>query len=201
MATYLLCDRGFVPTTTAVVDAATARRVRYSENLRAAEDTDFAIRLFLDGQRFIMAEAPGAVWKRRLRYNRTSSGRKGGRMMAWLEEMRPSIPARAYYGCRGWAIAKSVAMNDPAAALQMYLAWPSCAAAIRGAWPGSCSCRFSCPTGFTGRCDAARFPGLARVSGSHGLEAWVLLPACLRLAQIGAKESFRPLTVRQPVGR
>ncbi len=63
MATYLLCDRGFVPTITLVVARETARRVRYHENLRAAEDTDFAIRLYLAGQRFVMADAPGAVWK------------------------------------------------------------------------------------------------------------------------------------------
>jgi glycosyltransferase involved in cell wall biosynthesis len=130
MATYLLCERGFVPTITVVVEAAAAKRVRYSENLRAAEDTDFAIRLFLDGQRFVMAEEPGAVWKDIPDPNRTSSGRRGGRMLAWLEDMRPSIPARAYYGCRGWAIAKSVALTDRAAALRMYLT-----AVLRGCYP------------------------------------------------------------------
>ncbi|HTT97994.1 MAG TPA: glycosyltransferase [Rhizomicrobium sp.] len=130
MATYLLCERGFVPTITVVVEASAAKRVRYSENLRAAEDTDFAIRLFLDGQRFVMAEEPGAIWKDIPDPNRTSSGRKGGRMLAWLEEMRPSIPARAYYGCRGWAIAKSVAVTDQAGALGLYLT-----AVLRGCYP------------------------------------------------------------------
>ena len=77
MATYLLCERGFVPTITIALETATARRVRYTEDLRAAEDTDFAIRLFLDGQRFVMAEAPGAVWMDIPDPNRTSSGRKG----------------------------------------------------------------------------------------------------------------------------
>ena len=42
-------------------------------------------------------------------------------MLSWLEEMRSVIPARAYYGCRGWAIAKSVAVTDRVAALKMYL--------------------------------------------------------------------------------
>jgi glycosyltransferase involved in cell wall biosynthesis len=130
MATYLLCERGFVPTITVVVDTATAKRVRYSENLRAAEDTDFAIRLFLDGQRFIMADAPGAVWKDVPDPNRTSSGRRGGRMIPWLEEIRPQIPARAYYGCRGWAIAKFVATTDKGAALRLYLT-----AVLRGCYP------------------------------------------------------------------
>jgi glycosyltransferase involved in cell wall biosynthesis len=130
MATYLLCERGFVPTITVVVEAATARRLRYTETVRAAEDTDFAIRLFLDGQRFVMAEAPGAVWMDIPDPNRTSSGRKGGRMIAWLEEIKPSIPPRAYYGCRGWAIAKFVATDRPLEALGMYLT-----ALLRGCYP------------------------------------------------------------------
>ena len=130
MATYLLCERGFVPTITIVVEAAVARRVRYTETVRAAEDTDFAIRLFLDGQRFVMAEVPGAVWTDVSDPNRTSSGRKGGRMVAWLEEMRPFIPARAYYGCRGWAIAKFVASDRPFDALGLYLG-----AVLRGCYP------------------------------------------------------------------
>jgi glycosyltransferase involved in cell wall biosynthesis len=122
MATYLLCDRGFVPTITVVVDTPTARRVRYHENLRAAEDTDFAIRLFLDGCRFVMAEAAGAVWRDIPDPNRTSAGRKGGRMIPWLEEIRPQVPSRAYHGCRGWAIAKHVAMTNRFEALRLYLA-------------------------------------------------------------------------------
>jgi glycosyltransferase involved in cell wall biosynthesis len=130
MATYLLSDRGFVPTITVVVEAQTARRVRYNTQLRAAEDTDFALRLFLEGNRFVMADAPGAVWKDIADPNRTSSGRKGGRMAAWLEEMRPRIPARAYYGCRGWAIAKFVASADKGEALRLYLG-----AVVRGCYP------------------------------------------------------------------
>ncbi|MEI9929130.1 MAG: glycosyltransferase family A protein [Rhizomicrobium sp.] len=121
MANYLLCERGFVPTITVVLATATAKRVRYTETVRAAEDTDFAIRLFLDGQRFVMAERPGAVWKDVSDPNRTSSGRKGGRMVAWLDQIRPSIPSRAYFGCRGWAIAKFVATTDKSAALCLYL--------------------------------------------------------------------------------
>jgi glycosyltransferase involved in cell wall biosynthesis len=130
MATYLLCDRGFVPTITLVVARETAKRVRYHEDLRAAED--FAIRLHLAGQHFVMAEAAGAVWKDIPDPARTSAGRKGGRMIPWLEQMKPLIPARAYYGCFGWAVAKHVAMTDRFGALKLYLA-----AVLRGCYrPG-----------------------------------------------------------------
>lgn len=121
MATYLLCDRGFVPTNTVVLPTALARRVRYGGNWRAAEDTDFAIRLFLAGCTFRMAEEPGAVWDDGFSSQRTSSGRKGARLLPWIEELKPVIPARAYHGGRGWAIAKGVAVDKPWRALRYYL--------------------------------------------------------------------------------
>jgi glycosyltransferase involved in cell wall biosynthesis len=129
MATYLLCDRGFVPSITVAVAAETARRVRYSEGWRFAEDNDFAIRLSLDGNVFRMIEEPGAVWDDMPNPNRTSAGRKNVRLIPWLEEMKPKIPARAYYGCRGWSIAKGVVANDPMRALRYYLS-----AVLRGCY-------------------------------------------------------------------
>src|SRR6201996_1909393 len=52
MAEYLLCDRGFTATSTIVVPCAAAAQVRFDKHLKAAEDTDFAIRLSLAGYRF-----------------------------------------------------------------------------------------------------------------------------------------------------
>lgn len=121
MATYLMADRGFVPTITLAVEKETARRIRYHEDLRAAEDTDFAIRLFLAGVRFVMADEPGAVWHDHFDANRQSAGRTGTNLEAWLETLRSRIPARAYRAYRGWAIAKVVATNHPMRALGLYL--------------------------------------------------------------------------------
>lgn len=121
MADYLLRERGFVPTITLAVEAATARRVRYDPRLPFAQDTDFAIRLYLDGCRFVMAEEPGAICEDIADPTRISLGRKGTKLIAWLEEMRPNIPARAYHGCRGWTIAKGLAPSKPLSALALYL--------------------------------------------------------------------------------
>jgi hypothetical protein len=121
MATYLLCDRGFVPTTTLVVGTAMARQVRYSESLPYAQDTDFAIRLFLAGCRFVMSEEPAAVWRDAYSPNRASAGRKGARLMGWLEVMRPRIPDEAYRGGRGWTVAKGVVTTNVFGALGLYL--------------------------------------------------------------------------------
>lgn len=121
MATYLLCERGFVPTITVALPAEVARNVRYGGNWRAAEDTDFAIRLSLAGYKFRMVEEPGAVWDDSYNPNRTSAGRKGARLIPWMEQIKAFMPRRAYYGAYGWAIAKGVAVANPWLALRYYL--------------------------------------------------------------------------------
>jgi GT2 family glycosyltransferase len=122
MATYLLCERGFIPTSTMVVERKMAEAIRFHENLAAAEDTDFAIRLALAGQRFVMAQEPGVQWNDSGDPGRLSAGRKSATMRQWIEDLRAKIPAKAYYGCLGWAYAKHVAMSDRFAALKLYLA-------------------------------------------------------------------------------
>lgn len=121
MASYLLCDRGFVPTITIAVEREMARRVRYHEKLIAAEDTDFAIRLALAGCRFAMIEDAGAVWKDMADPNRASAGKGREDLGAWLDQMKPVISPRAWHGGRGWAYAKLVAQDRPLAALRLYL--------------------------------------------------------------------------------
>jgi glycosyltransferase involved in cell wall biosynthesis len=122
MAEYLLCERGFVPTITLVVERETARRVRYHPNLRAAEDADFAIRLALEGCRFEMAEEAGAVWNDLADPGRASAHNRAEEFGAWLEEMRPHLTRRAWLGARGWAYAKLLARNGHKAhALWLYL--------------------------------------------------------------------------------
>lgn len=122
MAMYLLCDRGFIPTITLVVPREWARRVRYGVDMPFAQDTDFAIRLYLAGCRFVMAAAPAAVWDDTHNPGRVSAGRRSARLQTWLDELRPQIPARAWYGGRGWMIAKGVAQTKPLRALCYYLA-------------------------------------------------------------------------------
>jgi glycosyltransferase involved in cell wall biosynthesis len=130
MANYLLCERGFVPTITVVVERQTARRIRYDWALRTAEDTDFALRLYLAGCRFQMVEEPGAVWMDLADPGRTSAARRSRRFNDWLEQLRPVIPARAYHGGRGWAYAKLIVRKHPLAALGLYLN-----AVLRGCYP------------------------------------------------------------------
>lgn len=121
MACYLLCDRGFTQTSTMAVPLAAARHVRFSEHLRAAEDTDFAIRLHLSGCRFRMLEKAGALWNDRHDPARTSSDSGLEQPRAWLKAIKPLIPSRAYHGARGWMYAKRLVKDRPLAALALYL--------------------------------------------------------------------------------
>jgi glycosyltransferase involved in cell wall biosynthesis len=123
MGEYLLCARGFVPTITLVVERKLAARVRYHENLKTAEDTDFAMRLALAGCRFVMDEEPGAVWKDIADPGRQSADRRAQNFGQWLEQMRPVMTVRAWRGGRGWAYAKLVSREGHKfQALKLYLA-------------------------------------------------------------------------------
>lgn len=122
MADYLLRAHGFVPTITLVVPRLLARRIRYNETLPFAQDTDFAIRLFLAGCVFRMAEEPGAIWNDMGDPRRISARRRCTELQGWLETLAPLIPPRALHGGRGWMVAKAVARTDRIAALGLYVA-------------------------------------------------------------------------------
>ena len=122
MGEYVLCERGFVPTITIVVERQMAQRVRYHPRLRAAEDVDFAIRLALEGCNFQMLEEPGAVWNDRDDPGRASARNRAEEFGAWLVQMRPLLTASAWHGGRGWPYAKMLAHNGRRLeALTLYL--------------------------------------------------------------------------------
>jgi glycosyltransferase involved in cell wall biosynthesis len=122
MGEYVLCDRGFVPTITIVVEREMAQRVRYHPKLRAAEDVDFAIRLALEGCKFHMLEQPGAIWNDHDDPGRASARNRAEAFGAWLSHMRPYLTASAWRGGRGWPYAKMLARNGhKLEALRLYL--------------------------------------------------------------------------------
>jgi glycosyltransferase involved in cell wall biosynthesis len=121
MATYLMCDRGFVQTSGLCLPTEIARTVRYREDAKFGDDTDFAVRLQLAGCRFVMAPQPSAVWADDLDHERLSNQRLPLSNLKWLEDLRPNIPDRAYHGYRGWHLAKSILHDRPTMALRLFL--------------------------------------------------------------------------------
>jgi glycosyltransferase involved in cell wall biosynthesis len=120
MALYLMCDRGFVQTSGLCLPTDIARSVRYREDAKFGDDTDFAVRLQLAGCRFVMAPRPSAVWADDLDHDRLSDQRLPLSNLEWLEDLRPSIPDRAYHGYRGWHLAKSMLQDRPTMALGLF---------------------------------------------------------------------------------
>lgn len=111
MAEYLLCERGFVATSSLVVPTPVAREVRYLEGLPYGQDTDFAIRLYLHGMHFHLLAEPSVVWRDVADPERISARSVPEVRLRWLEGIRSEIPVRAYHGHRGWFLAKSYARS------------------------------------------------------------------------------------------
>lgn len=122
MATYLMCDRGFVQTSGLALPRATAALIRYREDARFGDDTDFAIRLQLAGCQFVMSTQPSVVWADEARGDRLSNAYDADKDFRWLEDLRTKIPARAYFGYRGWHLAKGIWPHSKLRALGLYLA-------------------------------------------------------------------------------
>lgn len=109
MSEYLLCGRGFLQTSTVVLPAALAKKVRYDEALPYGQDTDFAIRLSAAGAAFQMIEEPGAIWQDINDKNRVSSKFTSASRLEWLGRVEHLITRKAFYGDMGWAVAKGYA--------------------------------------------------------------------------------------------
>jgi hypothetical protein len=108
VAVYLMCDRGFIATSSLVVPAGLARRVRFDEDLRFGQDTDFAIRLQRAGARFAMVEQPTAIFSDRPDSDRLSIKRDPVSTADWLERQKGLLPDRAYRAYRGSHLAMGV---------------------------------------------------------------------------------------------
>lgn len=129
MDRYLMCDRGFIQTSSVALSRTLANKVRYREDVKFGDDTDFALRLSLAGARFLMAERPGTIWADRKTENRLSQVRGNIGSLAWLRDLKPYISARAFFGYMGWHAAKSIWPVSRRKAMRYYLE-----ALLRGAY-------------------------------------------------------------------
>ncbi|MEM1048241.1 MAG: glycosyltransferase [Pseudomonadota bacterium] len=130
MATYLICDRGFVQSSGLVVPRDLALNVRYRPDVGFGDDTDYAIRLQLAGYTFRMASKPSVIWHDLPDPNRLSNDDRSLRDLQWLEDLRADIPASAYHGYRGWHVAKSRMATQPLEAFRLFFG-----ALFRGSYP------------------------------------------------------------------
>lgn len=130
IAEYLACRDGFTQTSTLVLPAELARRVRFDETINFGQDTDFAVRLSAAGAEFRMLAQPEVVMSDDEAHDRLSRSEDWVASLAWLDRARPFLTDRAYTAYRGWHVARMAAETGHyATALRFY-----CAALIRGAF-------------------------------------------------------------------
>ncbi|BDD66196.1 hypothetical protein Sj15T_12170 [Sphingobium sp. TA15] len=121
MDRYLMCDRGFIQTSSMALSRTLAGKVRYREDVRFGDDTDFALRLSLAGARFLMTERPGTIWADRDADDRLSQVRGSIGSLTWLRDLRPHISPRAFSAYMGWHAAKSIWPTSRRRAMRYYL--------------------------------------------------------------------------------
>lgn len=107
IANYLFRDDGFIQTSTVVLRTSLAQQVRYLPDLPFGQDTDFAVRLFNAGAKFIMKNEASAIFHDRADPNRISSRANAALRLRWAASMKSEIPYRAYLGFQGWYTAKA----------------------------------------------------------------------------------------------
>ncbi len=106
IAKYLMSDRGFIQTSTMAVENGFAKQIKFDPDLPFSQDTDFCVRLWAAGAKFKMIEYPLVFWNDMPSAARVSSNKKSEALETWLENIRETAGASAYWGYKGWHIAK-----------------------------------------------------------------------------------------------
>jgi glycosyltransferase involved in cell wall biosynthesis len=118
---YLFCANQFMQTSTLVVPAGLAKRVRFDPALKKGQDLDFAVRLQVAGGRFVMIEQPLTIWLDATEAGRTSYVRGYETSLDWLERCGHLLTARARHGYRATVLAYHMAPIRPLATIRELL--------------------------------------------------------------------------------
>ncbi|MBO9527523.1 MAG: glycosyltransferase family 2 protein, partial [Sphingobium yanoikuyae] len=119
----------FIQTSSLALSRGLANKVRYREDVKFGDDTDFAVRLALAGGQFQMTARPGTIWADRDAEHRLSAVRGSVGSLIWLRDLRPHISARAFSAYMGWHAAKSIWPTSRFQAMRYYIG-----AVLRGAF-------------------------------------------------------------------
>lgn len=122
VATYLFIAGQFIQTSTIVIEAGLARRVRFDPVLRKGQDLDFCVRLEAAGARFQMLEDPLSIWRDHAEAGRTSRTRGYEQPEAWLAAHRHLMTDREAAGYRATSLAYYWGWSKPASAMTAIVA-------------------------------------------------------------------------------
>ncbi len=128
---YMLCGRGWTPTSTMILPTDVARQVRFDESLPSSQDTDFAIRCASTGMKFIYLPEALSIGDDVFDPKRVSKQPKYEPLLRWIETMRHRhVSERAYWAYRGWHAARGAARARRLYGMRLYLE-----ALAHGAYP------------------------------------------------------------------
>jgi glycosyltransferase involved in cell wall biosynthesis len=103
---YVMADRGFLQTSTLVVETNLAKATLFQKGLPFGQDTDFAVRLERNNANFKMIDKPLVVWNDVQASDRVSNGKDYKPILEWLDSLKSFISPNAYYTYRGFHIAR-----------------------------------------------------------------------------------------------
>ncbi|MFZ9939541.1 MAG: glycosyltransferase family 2 protein [Bacteroidia bacterium] len=127
---YLLCDGGFLQTSSQIIPKDLAQKVRFDEELLYGQDTDFAIRISFFGGKYQMLPA-SVIWQDDFREDRLSGAIDPNKRKQWLESVRHMITKKAYKGCLGRSVARGYARAGEWPLALRYFAYALAARAYR----------------------------------------------------------------------
>ncbi|WCT73233.1 glycosyltransferase family 2 protein [Sphingomonas naphthae] len=122
MPEYLMCDRGVLLPSATTVERGLATKTRFPNDRGIDEDLEFMLALDRNGGRFHMIAEPTVTYDDAVEdANRVSYSKTEAQTSAWLDGQRPLVGERAFFGYRGWHLAKIVARRNYVRGLAMYL--------------------------------------------------------------------------------
>lgn len=125
---YLFLAKGWIHTSTIVLDAKLARQTPYREDLKFGDDAQFAIDLWKKGARFTMIEEPLALYEDTTesaptRLSQTpvfvsGSADEHKAYMDWVESQRPHMSDRTFKAAHAFFFSRLIADESATAALR-----------------------------------------------------------------------------------
>lgn len=121
---YIFLRDGLVQTSSLVVPAGAAKRVRFDDALRAHQDWDFCHRLELAGLRFQRIPNALAVWSLDEGQQRVSSSRKAAQTMAWVDKLQDTVSPETMIAINAKVVVVRIRTTRPLLALgHLWRAW------------------------------------------------------------------------------
>ncbi len=119
---YLACTPGWLQTSALIVEKNFAQQVKFSKSLPSSQDTDFAIRCFLNNGRFLFIDKPLSIMNDIYDPSRVSKQKNVRPLIQWVDSMESfGMSSKAVIGYKGWQCARIISDYSVRRALEFYI--------------------------------------------------------------------------------